>query len=268
MKKIALLLIPFAVFFIGMHGAKAVGGPSYTIIVRNEEYETSATVSGSVFKLENETGTFSETWTSTGEKTFTVTEPGKYTLTEVKPADGYIPVPQQTQEVPGDFGNTAIFLTAHDYTKSEFIIKDKNGVPIVGTEFAIYDSEGKEWVRWKQTTEKHTVVKLPYGEFTLKVLSIPEGYAYPPDTVFEIDEKCIDPKEIVVVPPEDPTPTPTPGEPTPTPTPGEPTPTPEEPEKITEVPNTASAQSMILYGIGAAITLCGAGMIYKHAKQN
>lgn len=267
MKKIALLLIPFAVFFIGMHGAKAA---EYTIIVRNEEYETDETVGGSVFKLENETGTFSQTWTSTGEKTFTVTEPGKYTLTEVKPADGYIPVPKQTKEVPGEFGNTVYFLTAHDYTKSEFIIKDKNGVPIVGTEFAIYDSEGREWARWTQTTEKHTVVKLPYGEFTLKVLSIPEGYAYPPDTVFEIDEKCIDPKEIVVVPPEEPTPTPTPtptpGEPTPTP--GEPTPTPEEPEKITDVPNTSSAQSMILYGIGAVITLCGAGMIYKHAKQN
>ena len=267
MKKIALLLIPFAVFFIGMHGVKAA---EYTIEVRNEEYETNETVGGSVFKLENETGTFSQTWTSTGEKTFTVTEPGKYTLTEVKPADGYIPVPSQTLEVPGDLGNTVYFFTAHDYTKSEFIIKDKNGVPIVGTEFAIYDSEGREWARWTQTTEKHTVVKLPYGEFTLKVLSIPEGYAYPPDTVFEIDEKCIDPKEIVVVPPEEPTPTPTPtptpGEPTPTP--GEPTPTPEEPEKITDVPNTSSAQSMILYGIGAVITLCGAGMIYKHAKQN
>ena len=258
MKKIALLLIPFAVFFIGMHGAKAA---EYKIIVRNEEYETDETVGGSVFKLENESGTFSQTWTSTGEKTFTVTEPGKYTLTELKPADGYIPVPSQTLEVPGDLGNTVNFLTAHDYTKSEFIIKDKNGVPIVGTEFAIYDSEGHEWARWTQTTEKHTVVKLPYGEFTLKVLSIPEGYAYPPDTVFEIDEKCIDPKEIVVVPPEEPTPTPTP-------TPGEPTPTPEEPEKITDVPNTSSAQSMILYGIGAVITLCGAGMIYKHAKQN
>lgn len=261
MKKIALLLIPFAVFFIGMYGAKAA---EYTIIVQNEEYETDETVGGSVFKLENESGTFSQTWTSTGEKTFTVTEPGKYTLTELKPADGYIPVPSQTLEVPGDLGNTVYFLTAHDYTKSEFIIKDKNGVPIVGTEFAIYDSEGREWARWTQTTEKHTVVKLPYGEFTLKVLSIPEGYAYPADTVFEIDEKCIDPKEIVVVPPEEPTPTPTPGQPTP----GEPTPTPEEPEKITEVPNTSSAQSMILYGIGAVITLCGAGMIYKHAKQN
>lgn len=261
MKKIALLLIPFAVFFIGMYGAKAA---EYTIIVRNEEYETDETVGGSVFKLENESGTFSQTWTSTGEKTFTVTEPGKYTLTELKPADGYIPVPSQTLEVPGDLGNTVYFLTAHDYTKSEFIIKDKNGVPIVGTEFAIYDSEGREWARWTQTTEKHTVVKLPYGEFTLKVLSIPEGYAYPADTVFEIDEKCIDPKEIVVVPPEEPTPTPTPEQPTP----GEPTPTPDEPEKITEVPNTSSAQSMILYGIGAVITLCGAGMIYKHAKQN
>ena len=261
MKKIALLLIPFAVFFIGMHGAKAA---EYKIIVRNEEYETDETVGGSVFKLENESGTFSQTWTSTGEKTFTVTEPGKYTLTELKPADGYIPVPSQTLEVPGDLGNTVNFLTAHDYTKSEFIIKDKNGVPIVGTEFAIYDSEGREWARWTQTTEKHTVVKLPYGEFTLKVLSIPEGYAYPADTVFEIDEKCIDPKEIVVVPPEEPTPKPTPEQPTP----GEPTPTPDEPEKITEVPNTSSAQSMILYGIGAVITLCGAGMIYKHAKQN
>lgn len=261
MKKIALLLIPFAVFFIGMYGAKAA---EYTIIVLNEEYETGETVGGSVFKLENESGTFSQTWTSTGEKTFTVTEPGKYTLTELKPADGYIPVPSQTLEVPGDLGNTVYFLTAHDYTKSEFIIKDKNGVPIVGTEFAIYDSEGREWARWTQTTEKHTVVKLPYGEFTLKVLSIPEGYAYPADTVFEIDEKCIAPKEIVVVPPEEPTPTPTPEQPTP----GEPTPTPDEPEKITEVPNTSSAQSMILYGIGAVITLCGAGMIYKHAKQN
>lgn len=261
MKKIALLLIPFAVFFVGMYGAKAA---EYTIIVRNEEYETGETVGGSVFKLENESGTFSQTWTSTGEKTFTVTEPGKYTLTELKPADGYIPVPSQTLEVPGDLGNTVNFLTAHDYTKSEFIIKDKNGVPIVGTEFAIYDSEGREWARWTQTTEKHTVVKLPYGEFTLKVLSIPEGYAYPADTVFEIDEKCIDPKEIVVVPPEEPTPKPTPEQPTP----GEPTPTPDEPEKITEVPNTSSAQSMILYGIGAVITLCGAGMIYKHAKQN
>lgn len=261
MKKIALLLIPFAVFFVGMYGAKAA---EYTIIVRNEEYETDETVGGSVFKLENESGTFSQTWTSTGEKTFTVTEPGKYTLTELKPADGYIPVPSQTLEVPGDLGNTVNFLTAHDYTKSEFIIKDKNGVPIVGTEFAIYDSEGREWARWTQTTEKHTVVKLPYGEFTLKVLSIPEGYAYPADTVFEIDEKCIDPKEIVVVPPEEPTPKPTPEQPTP----GEPTPTPDEPEKITEVPNTSSAQSMILYGIGAVITLCGAGMIYKHAKQN
>ena len=205
-KIVASIFLPLFVFMVGVVGVEAA-----TIKVNKVEKGTGTPIKGATLTLSkpkagSALGDVIDSWTTDGTvKTITV-EPGDYILVENTPASGYVSAVDKPIKIT-DANEEVVLTSESDYTKAEFSALDSK-------------------------------------TYTLKVVSVPNGYQLVGSQEVVIDELCYNVKLTKTNFP----------------------PTTEE-ETITNVPDTNANSSMILYGAGAMIILLGSGLVYKHAKQ-
>ena len=144
---------------------------------------------GAHLQLTDEEGNVVEEWISTKEphviKELVV---GKsYTLTETKPADGYVTAESITFTVE----NTAEVqkhIMEDDVTKVLISKTDIYGNELPGAKLTILDAEGNVVECWTSTEEAHYIEKLPIGEYTLREESAPNGYLVAEDVKFTVED--------------------------------------------------------------------------------
>lgn len=144
---------------------------------------------GAHLQLTDEEGNVVEEWISTEEphviKELVV---GKsYTLTETKPADGYVTAESITFTVE----NTAEVqkhIMEDDVTKVLISKTDISGKELPGAKLTILDAEGNVVESWTSTEEAHYIEKLPIGEYTLREESAPNGYLVAEDVKFTVED--------------------------------------------------------------------------------
>lgn len=144
---------------------------------------------GAHLQLTDEEGNVVEEWISTEEphviKELVV---GKsYTLTETKPADGYVTAESITFTVE----NTAEVqkhIMEDDVTKVLISKTDISGNELPGAKLTILDAEGNVVESWTSTEEAHYIEKLPIGEYTLREESAPNGYLVAEDVKFTVED--------------------------------------------------------------------------------
>lgn len=244
-KIVASIFLPLFVFMVGVVGVEAA-----TIKVNKVEKGTGTPIKGATLTLSkpkagSAMGDVIDSWTTDGTvKTITV-EPGDYILVENTPAPGYVSAVDKPIKIT-NVDEEVVLTSESDYTKAEFSALDsKTGKAIAGVKFQLIDSKGKVYTEWTSTTSAHRINRIPLDTYTLKVVSVPNGYQLVGSQEIVIDELCYNVKLTKTNLP----------------------PTTEE-ETITNVPDTNANSSMMLYGAGAIIILLGSGLVYKHAKQN
>ena len=160
-----------------------------TVELTKTDLTTGKELPGAHLQLTDEEGTVVEEWVSTEEphviKELVV---GKsYTLTETKPADGYVTAESITFTVE----NTAEIqkhVMEDDVTKVLISKTDIAGNELPGAKLAILDAEGNVVESWASTEEVHYIEKLPIGEYTLREESAPDGYLVAEDVKFTVED--------------------------------------------------------------------------------
>lgn len=141
-------------------------------------------------------------WISTEEEHIISRMPaGKYTLTETKPADGYVTADVITFEV--------IKTTADDFTVKVVEMKDDTtkttiskqdittGEELPGAHLEIHDSEGNVIDAWVSTEQPHYIEKLPIGKYTLVETTAPEKYEMAEQISFEVKDTAENQKVVM-----------------------------------------------------------------------
>ena len=165
---------------------------SYEFTFENEPTTVELTktdLTGAHLQLTDEEGAVVEEWVSTEEphviKELVV---GKsYTLTETKPADGYVTAESITFTVE----NTAEIqkhVMEDDVTKVLISKTDIAGNELPGATLTILDAEGNVVESWTSTEEAHYIEKLPVGEYILREESAPDGYLVAEDVKFTVED--------------------------------------------------------------------------------
>ena len=145
---------------------------------------------GAHLKVTDSDGNTVDEWTST-EESHVIKElvVGKeYTMTETKPADGYVTAESITFTVE----NTAEIQKHEmkdDVTKVEISKTDITGeTEIPGAKLTILDKDDQVVESWTSTEEAHYIEKLPIGKYTLREEQAPKGYLLTSDVSFEVKD--------------------------------------------------------------------------------
>ena len=145
---------------------------------------------GASLKVTDEDGNTVDEWVSKEEahiiKGLIVGK--KYTMTETKPADGYVTAEsieftvENTKEVQKH-------QMLDDVTKVEISKKDiTDSSEVPGAKLIILDKDGKKVESWTSTDKPHMVEKLPVGEYTLREEQAPDGYLIAEDVKFTVKD--------------------------------------------------------------------------------
>ena len=112
----------------------------------------------------------------------------EYTMTETKPADGFVTAESITFTVE----NTAEIQKHEmkdDVTKLEISKTDITGEQEVpGAKLTILDEDDQVIAEWTSGNEPHYIEKLPIGKYTLREEQAPKGYVMSEDVAFEITD--------------------------------------------------------------------------------
>ena len=145
---------------------------------------------GAHLKVTDSDGNKVDEWIST-EESHVIKElvVGKeYTMTETKPADGYVTAESITFTVE----NTAEVQKHEmkdDVTKVEISKTDITGeTEIPGAKLTILDKDDQVVESWTSTEEAHYIEKLPIGKYTLREEQAPKGYLLTADVTFEVKD--------------------------------------------------------------------------------
>ena len=110
-----------------------------------------------------------------------------YTLTETKPADGYVTAESITFTVENTV-EVQKHVMEDDVTKVLISKTDIAGNELAGAKLTILDAEGNVVESWTSTEEAHYIEKLPIGEYTLREESAPDGYLVAEDVKFTVED--------------------------------------------------------------------------------
>lgn len=161
-----------------------------TVELSKTDLTTGKELPGAHLKVTDSDGNTVDEWTSTEEshviKELVVGK--KYTMTETKPADGYVTAESITFTVE----NTAE-VQKHDMkddvTKVEISKTDITGeTEIPGAKLTILDKDDQVVESWTSTEEAHYIEKLPIGKYTLREEQAPKGYLLTADVTFEVKD--------------------------------------------------------------------------------
>ena len=210
---------------------------------------------GAKLEVTDEDGKVVDSWTS-GKEAHIIKElvaGKKYTLTETKPADGYVTAESITFTVE-DSSKAQKIEMKDDVTKVQISKTDISGKELPGAKLTILDKDGKVVESWTSEEKAHYIEMLPIGAYTLREETAPDGYLVAEDVKFTVKDTGEIQK---VVMKDEAKPTETLTE-TPTETPSETPETTETPSSTisTDAPKTGDDTPVMLW-----ILLAGLGMI-------
>ena len=210
---------------------------------------------GAKLEVTDEDGKVVDSWTS-GKEAHIIKElvaGKKYTLTETKPADGYVTAESITFTVE-DSSKAQKIEMQDDVTKVQISKTDISGKELPGAKLTILDKDGKVVESWTSEEKAHYIEMLPIGEYTLREETAPDGYRVAEDVKFTVKDTGEIQK---VVMKDEAKPTETPTE-TPTDTPSETPETTDTPSSTisTDAPKTGDDTPVMFW-----ILLAGLGMI-------
>lgn len=161
-----------------------------TVELTKSDLTTGNELSGAHLKVTDEDGNVVDEWVST-EEAHVIKElvVGKtYTMTETKPADGYV----TAESIEFTIENTAEIQKHEmkdDVTKVQIsktdITRDQE---IPGAKLTILDENDQVVESWTSTEETHYVEKLPIGRYTLREEQAPKGFILTADVSFEVKD--------------------------------------------------------------------------------
>ena len=205
---------------------------------------------GAHLKVTDEDGNVIDEWVST-EKAHVIKEltVGKsYTMTETKPADGYVTAESITFTVE----NTAEIQKQEmkdDVTKVLISKQDIAGKELSGAKLTILDEEGNVIESWTSTEEAHYIEMLPIGTYTLREETAPEGYLIAKDVVFEVKDTA-EVQKVVMVDEEKPKES-----------------TPEGGKPSKDAPKTGDNSNLLLWLIVLGMSLSGVVVLGRKIKK-
>lgn len=158
-----------------------------TVEITKSALTTGKEIPGCNLKVTDENDNVVDEWTSTEEahiiKELVVGK--KYTLTEMKPADGFV----TAESIEFTIENTAEVQKVEmkdDVTKVEISKQDISGKELPGAKLSIIDADGKVVESWTSTDEAHYIEMLPIGKYKLCEESAPKGYIVAEEVEFEV----------------------------------------------------------------------------------
>ena len=144
---------------------------------------------GAKLQVTDESGKVVDSWTS-GKEAHIIKElvvGQKYTLTETKPADGFVTAESITFTVKDNAEIQKIEMK-DDVTKVEISKTDISGKELPGAKLTILDKDGKTVESWTSEEKPHYIEMLPIGKYTLREESAPEGYLVAEDVKFTVED--------------------------------------------------------------------------------
>lgn len=223
---------------------------STTVELTKTDLTTGKELPGAHLKVTDEDGNVIEEWVSTDKahviKELTV---GKsYTMTETKPADGYVTAESitftventaeiQKQEMKDDV--TKVLISKQDIAEKE----------LSGAKLTILDEDGKVVESWTSTEEAHYIEMLPIGKYTLREETAPEGYLVAKDVEFEVKDTA-GVQKVVMVDEEKPKES-----------------TPEGGKPSKDVPKTGDNTNLLLWLIVLGMSLSGVVVLGRKIKK-
>ncbi|MGN8654514.1 SpaA isopeptide-forming pilin-related protein [Blautia obeum] len=161
-----------------------------TVELTKSDLTTGEEIPGAHLKVTDEDGNVVDEWVST-EEAHVIKElvVGKtYTMTETKPADGYV----TAESIEFTIENTAEIQKHEmkdDVTKVQISKTDITGdQEIPGAKLTILDENDQVVESWASTEEPHYVEKLPIGRYTLREEQAPKGFILTADVSFEVKD--------------------------------------------------------------------------------
>ena len=221
-----------------------------TVELTKTDLTTGKELPGAHLKVTDEDGNVIEEWVSTDKahviKELTV---GKsYTMTETKPADGYVTAESITFTVE----NTAEIQKQEmkdDVTKVLISKQDIAGKELSGAKLTILDEDGNVVESWTSTEEAHYIEMLPIGTYTLREETAPEGYLIAKDVVFEVKDTA-EVQKVVMVDEEKPKES-----------------TPEGGKPSKDAPKTGDNSNLLLWLIVLGMSLSGMVVLGRKIKK-
>ena len=207
---------------------------------------------GAKLQVTDESGKVVDSWTS-GKEAHIIKElvvGQKYTLTETKPADGYVTAESITFTVE-DTAKSQKIEMKDDVTKVEISKTDISGKELPGAKLTILDKDGKTVESWTSEEKPYYIEMLPIGEYTLREESAPDGYLVAEDVKFTVEDTGEIQKVVMKdeVKPEE-------------------TPTPETPStQVTDTPKTGDNTHMLLWILLAVAGMAGSVSAFWIAKK-
>ena len=161
-----------------------------TVELTKSDLTTGDELPGAHLKVTDEDGNVVDEWVST-EEAHVIKElvVGKtYTMTETKPADGYV----TAESIEFTIENT-VEIQKHemkdDVTKVQISKTDITAdQEIPGAKLTILDENDQVVESWTSTEEPHYVEKLPIGRYTLREEQAPKGFILTADVSFEVKD--------------------------------------------------------------------------------
>ena len=221
-----------------------------TVELTKTDLTTGKELPGAHLKVTDEDGNVIEEWVST-EKAHVIKEltVGKsYTMTETKPADGYVTAESITFTVE----NTAEIQKQEmkdDVTKVLISKQDIAGKELPGAKLMILDADGKVVESWTSTEEAHYIEMLPIGKYTLREETAPEGYVVAKDVEFEVKDTA-EVQKVVMVDEEKPKES-----------------TPEGGKPSKDAPKTGDNTNLLLWLIVLGMSLSGVVVLGRKIKK-
>ncbi len=223
---------------------------STTVELTKTDLTTGKELPGAHLKVTDEDGNVIEEWVSTDKahviKELTV---GKsYTMTETKPADGYVTAESITFTVE----NTAEIQKQEmkdDVTKVLISKQDIAGKELSGAKLTILDEDGNVVESWTSTEEAHYIEMLPIGKYTLREETAPEGYLVAKDVEFEVKDTA-EVQKVVMVDEEKPKES-----------------TPEGGKPSKDAPKTGDNTNLLLWLIVLGMSLSGVVVLGRKIKK-
>ena len=221
-----------------------------TVELTKTDLTTGKELPGAHLKVTDEDGNVIDEWVST-EKAHVIKEltVGKsYTMTETKPADGYVTAESITFTVE----NTAEIQKQEmkdDVTKVLISKQDIAGKELSGAKLTILDEEGNVIESWTSTEEAHYIEMLPIGTYTLREETAPEGYLIAKDVVFEVKDTA-EVQKVVMVDEEKPKES-----------------TPEGGKPSKDAPKTGDNSNLLLWLIVLGMSLSGVVVLGRKIKK-
>lgn len=221
-----------------------------TVELTKTDLTTGKELPGAHLKVTDEDGNVIDEWVST-EKAHVIKEltVGKsYTMTETKPADGYVTAESITFIVE----NTAEIQKQEmkdDVTKVLISKQDIAGKELPGAKLTILDADGKVVESWTSTEEAHYIEMLPIGKYTLREETAPEGYLVAKDVEFEVKDTA-EVQKVVMVDEEKPKES-----------------TPEGGKPSKDAPKTGDNTNLLLWLIVLGMSLSGVVVLGRKIKK-